>query len=87
MLLERRLVYLTYATRFCSKETPLTNTNYPTEGTWDQVSQIIGFAHTLIHQQGIARIQTDIRITTRYVESLILVVCVCACVLTASLLL
>lgn len=36
------------------------------EGPWDQVSQIIGFAHTLIHQQGIVRIQTDIRITTRY---------------------
>ncbi|BCR92512.1 thiamine-binding protein [Aspergillus chevalieri] len=35
------------------------------EGPWDQVSQIIGFAHTLIHQQGIVRIQTDIRITTR----------------------
>ncbi|GAQ42312.1 hypothetical protein AtubIFM55763_007532 [Aspergillus tubingensis] len=35
------------------------------EGSWDQVSQIIGYAHTLIHQEGIARIQTDIRITTR----------------------
>ncbi|OOF98933.1 hypothetical protein ASPCADRAFT_127520 [Aspergillus carbonarius ITEM 5010] len=35
------------------------------EGSWDQVSQIIGFAHTLIHQEGITRIQTDIRITTR----------------------
>ena len=79
MLLERRLVYLTYATRSSLKETPLTNTNYPTEGTWDQVSQIIGFAHTLIHQQGIARIQTDIRITTRYVESIIFVASVRGC--------
>lgn len=35
------------------------------EGSWDQVSQVIGYAHTLIHQEGIARIQTDIRITTR----------------------
>ncbi|PYI12740.1 cell wall biogenesis protein [Aspergillus sclerotiicarbonarius CBS 121057] len=35
------------------------------EGSWDQVSQIIGHAHALIHQEGIARIQTDIRITTR----------------------
>jgi uncharacterized protein YqgV (UPF0045/DUF77 family) len=35
------------------------------EGTWDQVSQVIGYAHTLIHQEGIPRIQTDIRITTR----------------------
>ncbi|KAJ5292850.1 uncharacterized protein N7443_008803 [Penicillium atrosanguineum] len=35
------------------------------EGTWDEVSQLIGFAHTLIHQEGIARVQTDIRIQTR----------------------
>ncbi|KAJ5380710.1 cell wall biogenesis protein [Penicillium cataractarum] len=35
------------------------------EGTWDQVVQVIGLAHTLTHQQGIARVQTDIRIETR----------------------
>ncbi|RJE18384.1 cell wall biogenesis protein [Aspergillus sclerotialis] len=35
------------------------------EGPWDQVVQVIGFAHTLVHQQGVARIQTDIRISTR----------------------
>lgn len=28
---------------------------------------VIGWAHTLVHQGGIARIQTDIRIMTRYV--------------------
>jgi hypothetical protein len=38
-----------------------------TEGPWDQVTHVIGWAHSLIHQQGIARIQTDIRISTRYV--------------------
>ncbi|EYE90933.1 thiamine-binding protein, partial [Aspergillus ruber CBS 135680] len=32
------------------------------ERPWDQVSQIIGFAHTLIHHQGIVWIQTDIQI-------------------------
>jgi hypothetical protein len=37
-----------------------------TEGSWDQVVQLIGMAHTLTHQQGIARVQTDIRIETRY---------------------
>lgn len=37
-----------------------------TEGPWDQVVQLIGFAHTFVHQQGIARVQTDIRIQTRY---------------------
>ncbi|KAJ5662090.1 uncharacterized protein N7477_009706 [Penicillium maclennaniae] len=35
------------------------------EGTWSEVTELIGFAHTLIHQQGIARVQTDIRIQTR----------------------
>lgn len=39
-----------------------------TEGPWDQVAQVIGWAHSLIHQQGITRIQTDIRISTRYVK-------------------
>ncbi|KAJ5168752.1 cell wall biogenesis protein [Penicillium canariense] len=35
------------------------------EGPWDQVVQLIGLAHTLTHQQGIVRVQTDIRIQTR----------------------
>ncbi|KAL2012419.1 hypothetical protein VTN00DRAFT_5137 [Thermoascus crustaceus] len=35
------------------------------EGPWDQVVAVIGWAHTLVHQGGIPRIQTDIRITTR----------------------
>jgi uncharacterized protein YqgV (UPF0045/DUF77 family) len=35
------------------------------EGTWEQVVQMIGLAHTLTHQHGIARVQTDIRIETR----------------------
>lgn len=42
-------------------------TRETTEGPWDQVLQVIGFAHTLVHQAGIARIQTDVRVTTRYV--------------------
>ncbi|KAJ5216009.1 cell wall biogenesis protein [Penicillium cinerascens] len=36
------------------------------EGTWDEVSRLIGFAHSLVHQEGIARVQTDIRVQTRY---------------------
>ncbi|PYH91956.1 cell wall biogenesis protein [Aspergillus ellipticus CBS 707.79] len=35
------------------------------EGSWEEVSRIIGYAHSLIHQEGIPRIQTDIRIITR----------------------
>jgi hypothetical protein len=46
-----------------SKDSPTRKT---IEGSWDQVVQLIGMAHTLTHQQGIARVQTDIRIETRY---------------------
>ncbi|KAJ5081619.1 cell wall biogenesis protein [Penicillium alfredii] len=57
------------------------------EGPWDQVVQLIGFAHTFVHQQGIARVQTDIRIQTRYSLSYffcaIYQLCVYAMILTA----
>ncbi|KAI9926744.1 hypothetical protein ASPWEDRAFT_72976 [Aspergillus wentii DTO 134E9] len=43
----------------------MTATGTTIEGPWDQVSQVIGYAHTLVHQAGIARIQTDIRMMTR----------------------
>jgi hypothetical protein len=36
-----------------------------TEGTWDAVMRLIGQAHTLVHQNGILRVQTDIRAGTR----------------------
>ncbi|KGO63465.1 Protein of unknown function DUF77 [Penicillium expansum] len=35
------------------------------EGSWDRVHQVIGQAHTILHQQGIVRIHTDIRVGTR----------------------
>lgn len=35
------------------------------EGSWDRVHQVIGQAHTILHQQGIVRIQTDIRVGSR----------------------
>ncbi|KAL2818493.1 YkoF-like protein [Aspergillus cavernicola] len=35
------------------------------EGHWDKVHQVIGQAHTILHQQGIVRIQTDIRVGSR----------------------
>ncbi|KAL1983748.1 hypothetical protein VTN96DRAFT_9920 [Rasamsonia emersonii] len=41
------------------------STGTTVEGPWDQVMQLIGWAHSLIHGQGIARIQTDVRIATR----------------------
>ena len=36
------------------------------EGPWDAVTKLIGQAHTLVHQNGVVRVQTDIRIGTRY---------------------
>lgn len=35
------------------------------EGPWDRVHQVIGQAHTILHQQGIVRIQSDIRSGSR----------------------
>ena len=35
------------------------------EGSWKDVMAVIGQAHTLLHTQGIVRIQTDIRIGSR----------------------
>ncbi|KAJ5738000.1 hypothetical protein N7493_001155 [Penicillium malachiteum] len=35
------------------------------EGSWDRVHEVIGQAHTLLHEQGVVRIQTDIRVGSR----------------------
>ncbi|OBT46852.1 hypothetical protein VE00_02011 [Pseudogymnoascus sp. WSF 3629] len=35
------------------------------EGSWDDVFRIIGQAHTLVHKNGVLRVQTDIRAGTR----------------------
>lgn len=35
------------------------------EGSWDDVTKIIGQAHSLLHGSGVIRIQSDIRIGTR----------------------
>ncbi|OJJ64262.1 hypothetical protein ASPSYDRAFT_141212 [Aspergillus sydowii CBS 593.65] len=35
------------------------------EGPWDKVHQVIGQAHTILHEQGVVRIQTDVRVGTR----------------------
>lgn len=37
------------------------------EGPWDKVHRVIGQAHTVLHQQGVVRIQSDIRSGSRYV--------------------
>ncbi|KAL2064538.1 hypothetical protein VTL71DRAFT_3675 [Oculimacula yallundae] len=35
------------------------------EGSWDDVMRLIGQAHMLVHQNGVVRVQTDIRAGTR----------------------
>ncbi|KAG9243602.1 cell wall biogenesis protein-like protein Ecm15 [Calycina marina] len=35
------------------------------EGSWDDVMRVIGQAHTLVHENGVVRVQTDIRTGTR----------------------
>lgn len=40
------------------------------EGPWDKVHRVIGQAHTVLHQQGVVRIQSDIRSGSRYVSLL-----------------
>ncbi|MCJ1374163.1 UPF0045 protein M15 [Loxospora ochrophaea] len=35
------------------------------EGPWDDVMRLIGQAHTLLHEKGILRIQSDIRVGSR----------------------
>ncbi|KAF7590445.1 hypothetical protein BBP40_002849 [Aspergillus hancockii] len=35
------------------------------EGSWDEVHRVIGQAHTILHQQGVVRIQTDVRVGSR----------------------
>ena len=38
------------------------------EGSWEEVMRVIGQAHVLLHEQGILRIQTDIRVGSRFVQ-------------------
>lgn len=35
------------------------------EGSWDDVTRMMGQAHQILHEQGVVRIQTDIRIGSR----------------------
>ncbi|MCJ1223532.1 hypothetical protein MMC12_000174 [Toensbergia leucococca] len=35
------------------------------EGPWDEVMKLIGQAHTMLHEKGVVRIQTDIRVGSR----------------------
>ena len=39
--------------------------SFATEGPWDQVMQIIGQAHSMLHANGVVRIHSDIRVGSR----------------------
>ena len=41
--------------------------NGSVEGSWEDVMRVIGQAHCMLHEKGIVRIQTDIRVGSRYV--------------------
>ncbi|KAK5275787.1 UPF0045 protein M15, partial [Cryomyces antarcticus] len=34
-------------------------------GSWDECMRVIGQAHTMLHRNGVVRIQSDIRVGTR----------------------
>jgi uncharacterized protein (TIGR00106 family) len=36
-----------------------------TEGSWDDVMKVIGQCHSMLHQGGVVRIQSDIRVGSR----------------------
>ncbi|KAK4456115.1 hypothetical protein QBC34DRAFT_388983 [Podospora aff. communis PSN243] len=35
------------------------------EGSWDEVMKVIGQAHTVVHREGVHRVQTSMRVGTR----------------------
>ncbi|KAJ8109583.1 hypothetical protein OPT61_g7356 [Boeremia exigua] len=41
------------------------STDVCSEGSWDDCMRVIGQCHALLHQNGVVRIQSDIRIGTR----------------------
>ena len=51
-------------TAFPSSSQVFSKTRF-TEGSWDDVMRLIGQAHTLLHDKGIVRIQSDIRVGSR----------------------
>lgn len=48
-----------------SLEHRLTSFFFFAEGSWDEVMRVIGQCHAMLHQNGIVRIQSDIRVGSR----------------------
>lgn len=45
------------------------------EGSWDEVMKVVGQAHAVVHQGGVKRVQTSMRVGTRYVIVVVVVSC------------
>ena len=58
-----------YHTRSYLAESELTTYGGPTEGSWDDVMKVIGQAHSLVHAQGVLRVQSSMRVGTRSVAT------------------
>lgn len=54
---------------------PKWQANVAIEGSWDEVMKVIGQAHGILHDKGIVRIQTDIRVGSRYAPFIKFVLC------------
>lgn len=44
-------------------------TNTLPEGSWDEVMRVIGQAHSVVHSKGVVRVQSSMRVGTRYVAT------------------
>jgi len=51
--------------RSCGLEYSMHSAGTTVEGSWNDVMEVIGKAHSLVHKNGIARVQTDIRAGSR----------------------
>ena len=45
------------------------------DGSWDEVMGLIGRCHVMLHEKGVVRIQTDVRVGTRYVILCFVLLC------------
>lgn len=49
----------------CSVGTVKNSLTASSEGSWDDVMKVVGQCHTMLHERGVLRIQSDIRVGTR----------------------
>ncbi|KAG9532516.1 hypothetical protein KCU71_g10435, partial [Aureobasidium melanogenum] len=59
------LIPLGTPTASVSKEVSQVQRLLKKKGSWDDVMRVIGQAHSLLHENGVVRIQSDIRVGSR----------------------